>query len=354
MKVVRMCWMMLLAAIVVEGAVFADMPPTYTAKQLQTYSGVNEGDRVHFVGIVSVESGRYGYSTTVACDPGGGPEAFIAVYDRQQRLAAERGQIIDVVGVLVEYYDKTEINCSDETEFPPTATADYGTVPEPMQITCAQADTEPYESCLIMLQNVRVLSEPDTYGNIAISDGTKEFVLLLRKIDPAPSVGFVYECLTGDNDYHFGEFKLRPRDEGDWVCSGQPTPTPTPTSGDCAPTLDLYFDGHQEIDCFTGGDLFHAMFQIYNTCTVDWEVDLYIVLQVAGYYYFFPNWTSDLDKTTVSIRAGGLITGDILPEFYWPTGAGAFSDLSFIGVMTMPEDIYKLVGNVEIMPFCYQ
>ncbi len=77
------------------GAVLAVDPPTVTASQMQQYDGVAEGDRVRFIGICTVETPRYGYSITVACDPGGGEWAAIDVYDGvEQRLVAERGQMV--------------------------------------------------------------------------------------------------------------------------------------------------------------------------------------------------------------------------------------------------------------------
>mgnify|MGYP000971036023 FL=1 len=341
----------------------AQTPPTVTIAQIQQYQGVNEGDRVRVVGVVTCESARFGYSTTMVSDFGGGAWGSIAVYDRDQRLVAERGNTVEVVGIIQEYYDKTEIVTSDETEFPPMVTGS-GSVPEPLDISACDADNEDYESCLIMLRNVEVLSAPDQYGAIAISDGNCEFTLLLRKIDPVPSIGFVYACLIGIDDYHFGEFKIRPRDEGDWECPGGdptptptqgtgPTPTPTPGGTHCDPTLQLSFDDHNPEICFQGGDMFEARFQIANLCEGDRSFDLYVVLEVAGLYFFWPSWTENMDSAPFQLRPEEQIDEAILPPFAWPSGVGSFNGLHFYGVMTVP-DTYDLVGQVAMVEFCYQ
>lgn len=343
--------------------VSAQTPPTVTIAQIQQYQGVNEGDRVRVVGVVTCESARFGYSTTMVSDPGGGAWASIAVYDRDQRLVGERGNTVEVVGIIQEYYDKTELVTSDETEFPPMVTGS-GTVPDPIEISACDADNEDYESCLIMLRNVEVMSAPDSYGSIAISDGNCEFTLLLRKIDPTPAIGFVYPCLIGIDDYHFGEFKIRPRDEGDWECPGGnptatptqgsgPTPTPTPGGTVCDPTLLLYFDDHQPEVCFQAGDSFEARFQISHLCATDRSIDLYIILEVAGLYFFWPTWSNSIEKATLELRPEEQIDELILPVFAWPSGVGSFSGLHFYGAMTDPGT-YNIIDELAMIEFCYQ
>jgi len=344
------------------GAVKADPPPTVTAYQMQRYEGVNEGDRVRFTGICTVESARYGTAITVSCDPGGGEWAAIDVYDGfEKRLVAQRGQIIDAVGVVTEYYNKTELFCNDETEFPPVALDEWGTVPPPIETTTGfMSSAESLECCLIILRNVEVMSNPDSYGSIAINDGTGEATLLLRSIDPIPAIGHIYDCLVGHDDFHFGEFKIRPRDESDWVCSGDPTPTPPPTgtatptpTGGCAPELMFEFQGHQMGTCFTGGRIFHPTWTMTNTCGESISVDLYIVLQVFDQFFFYPSFTTEMQGILVTIPDEEVIYEDILSPFNWPEGVGSLEQgLAFIGVMTDPGT-YDLRGEVEMMEFCY-
>ncbi len=337
MKLMTYVFSGILAMVIFAGSVVADEPPTVTAYQMERYEGVTEGDRVRFVGICTVETPRYGYAATVCCDPGGGEWAAIFVYDgAEQRLVAERSQVCEAVGIVEEYYDKTELNCVDETEFPPFARDEWGTLPPPIETTTGTfSNSEALENCIIICRNVTVLSDPDTYGNIAIDDGTGEATLLLRSIDPAPPIGYVYDCLIGHDDFHFGEFKLRPRDEGDWVCPGTNTPTPTPTGGEptptptggaCAPSLLLEFQNHSQGDCFRGGETFHATWTMQNNCGADRSVDLYLVLQVFDSYFFAPSFGTDMSHIGVTISDGEVIYEDILPPFAWPEGVGSLTE----------------------------
>ncbi|MBN1297064.1 hypothetical protein JXA80_09805 [bacterium] len=369
MKLVKFLMVCSMMTFLWNGLVSADEPPTVTAYQMERYEGVTEGDRVRFVGICTVETPRYGYSATVCCDPGGGEWAAIFVYDGQeQRLVAERGQICEAVGIVEEYYDKTELNCVDETEFPPFARDEWGSVPPPIETTTGEfRNSEALENCIIMCRNVQVMSEPDQYGSIAIDDGSGEATLLLRSIDPAPSIGFVYDCLIGHDDFHFGEFKIRPRDENDWTCGGSstPTPTPTPTGGAgtptptptgaaCAPSLLLEFQSHTPGACFHGGDSFHATWTMQNLCDGERSVDLYLALQVFDSWFFAPSFGPELNHIAVTIRDGETIYENILPAFTWPSGVGSLNDgLFFWGVMLFPGT-WDLTGEVEMLPFCYE
>ncbi len=375
MKLVNFLVLCLLAA-VIAGPLSADEPPTFSIKDIQQYNGVFEGDRVRVVGVTTHESARYGYAMTIISDLDGGAWGSIAVYDNNQRLVAERGNTVDVVGIVQEYYDFTELNITDETEFPPMVTGN-APLPPVIEVTCAQADQEQYESCTIMIRNAEVLSNPDPYGNIAINDGTAEFTLLLRSIDPAPPIGHVYDCLTGADYFSWGEFKIRPRDENDWVCNpGQPTatpsaptptpdpsqptptpdpaqPTPTPDPNVCDPQLTLYFNNHNPGDCFYGGDMFEANYELLNNCFNENVIDLYIALNVADIWFFWPGFTESVDKVRFSLRIEERIIDGILPAFSWPEGTGALDGLAFWGLMTEP-DTFNVVCDIQTLEFCYR
>ncbi len=364
MKLITKTMVLFLFTVISTQFVFADEPPTYTIAEIQQSiengGNIYEGDRVRIVGVTTCETGRFGYSITVVSDPGGGEWGSIMIYDRDQRLDAARGDEVTAVGVVTEYYDKTEIVTSDETEFPPVVTGG-GSVPPAIATSTGSAWSESLESCLIELQNVQVLSAPDDHGNIAIDDGSGEFTLLLRKTDEPPAIGFVYQRLAGINDFHWGEFKIRPRDEYDWDSSGEPTPTPnpntptpTPTGGpSCDPTLEIYFEGHDAADCFRAGDMFEPMFNITNECMNARTIDLYIALEVAGYYYFWPTWTQDIDHAQVDLQPEEQRIEAFIDAFPWPSGVGAFSGLHFYAVMTVPET-FDLVGELAMLEFCYE
>ncbi|MBN1552861.1 hypothetical protein JW979_15410 [bacterium] len=358
LRIEVMCFMVML----VLGAIgaFADEPPTKTCAEIQQYNGVFEGDRVRVNGVVTCETGRFGYSGTVIADPGGGPWAAMYIYDRDQRLVANRGDEVSVVGIVTEYYEKTEVDSSDETEFPPQITGG-GAVPDPIELSTGNADSEEYESCLIRVRNAQVLSPPDGFGNIAIDDGSGEFTYLGKYEWEPPAVGSIFACLAGINDFHWSRFKVRPRDEADMECpGGDPTPTPnpnvtpTPTPPDgCNPVLQLYFDGHDEEICFVSGDNFDAHFRIGNLCPRDFTLDLYIALEVGGMFFFWPEWSQNLDYARITVRADEQADESFLGPFSWPSGVGALSNLHFYSMITNP-DTYDIVGELAMIEFCYQ
>ena len=377
MKIVS-CVLCFLLITLCSSIALADGPPTVTISQIQHYDGVAEGDRVRITGICTCDSGRFGGSMTMVTDPGGGAWASIAVYDTDQRLYAEAGDTIEAVGLVTEYFDKTEVNCTGETEFPPFVTG-HTTVPSPIMLTTGTAAQEQYECCLITLRNVEIMSDPDGYFQLAIDDGSGEYVWKLSKNDPETNIGDVYPCMTGINDYDFGEFKIRVRDEHDLECSGEPTatpqpptatpggptatpttsgptptPTPTPPGGACDPVMSFYFEGHDAMNCFTPGDRFDAKFKIENNCDNDKDIDLYIALEVAGLFFFYPSWNEDVKGASLKCQANQDIIDNILPAFDWPTGAGAFAGIHFYGMMTVPDQIMTMVGDLAIIEFCYE
>ena len=216
---------------IMASGVLADEPPTFTVAEIQQYQGVTEGMRVKVIGVATCESARFGGSMTYIADFDGGPWAGIGVYDSNQRLDAVRGDIIEAVGVIQEYYDKTELSISDETEFPPLIT---GTAPVPpaIELTTGQGAQEQYESCLVRFRSAQVISTPSPYGDVSIDDGSGEFMMKLAAFIPEQPIGYVYECLAGIDDFTFGQFEVRPRDSQDLECPP-----------DCLHTGDVNDDG---------------------------------------------------------------------------------------------------------------
>ncbi len=312
----------IIMGLLMTGAINAQEPPTYSAYDLQTYNGVIEGDRVRFIGVVTIDSARYGYSITVACDETpvdpSGEYNGISIYDMDQRLDAQRGDLIEVVGILMEYYDKTEIVCSDETEFPPVVTGS-GPIPEPFDITCMQADSEPYENVLIRLTDVEVLSNPDQYGNIDIACGgdSHMFTMLLRLIDPPPHIGYVYPTLIGDDDYHFGEFKIRPLDTPPWfppppTSTPVPTVTPEPTPTSQNPRVEIWMPAHD----FPTGSTCECTVTAFNPTQFEYPGSmLFVVLDVYNTYYFYPDFGENPGYLQLNFLSGMAESIVILPPF---------------------------------------
>ncbi|MBN2056415.1 hypothetical protein JW905_15940, partial [bacterium] len=87
--------------------------------------------------------------------------------------------------------------------------------------------------------------------------------------------------------------------------------------------INAWIDTNQEV--FMPGDSFELYSALYSGETDCKDVDLYIVLEVAGQYWFAPTWTADfVDKSTIQI-CPPLWSATVL-SFIWPEGAGTLLD----------------------------
>ncbi|MBN2056408.1 lamin tail domain-containing protein [bacterium] len=104
-----------------------------------------------------------------------------------------------------------------------------------------------------------------------------------------------------------------------------PTPTPTPftTATPSNVECSIYTNqGH-----YRPNDLFVLSTSILNTGN-QVTVDEYIILDVWGEYWFWPNWGQDLNFMTRIIQPYNPMYEDIL-NFVWPSGAGAADNIIF-------------------------
>ena len=310
-----------------------NVPPTVTAYEIQTYTGVQEGDRVRFEGICTVESSRFGDSMTVASDLSGGAWSGITIYDGvEQRLIAERGELVKVVGYVGEYYDSTELNCVDELQYPPLAKGEFGTLPDPVSATVLELNTEEsLESCIIILRNIEIVDNPDTNNYTYISDGTAVGKLGAHGL----TVGDVYDCLVGLDYYdsQFGEFVLRPRDEDDFSCACD-------TLG-----VTIGMPG----DDFGAGDLVNTVVTACNPGSTTYDnLALFAILNVFGEYFFYPSF-GEFDYETITLPPGEW-DFIVLPDFNWPQGVTPASGIMWHAGMTNSE-MTDVVGEFDTFMF---
>jgi len=126
------------------------------------------------------------------------------------------------------------------------------------------------------------------------------------------------------------------------VLTETPEPEPSPTPG--AVVLDLILNS----DYFRPNDLFELLYSIVNPGPA-LEVELYIILDVYGIYFFYPTWTQDLDNELVDLPAYDSTTETVL-SFTWPAGAGSANDIMFWGGMLEPGTV-NLVGDIDYVSF---
>ncbi len=126
-----------------------------------------------------------------------------------------------------------------------------------------------------------------------------------------------------------------------------PTPPPTPTS-----VSSCTFQAHLQLnrDFFHANDAFKLDLIISTDCETV-SVDQFILLDVQGNYWFWPDWTPEFAFETLE-RSAGNSQMSIL-DFIWPEGAGAMEHLIFWAASFDPghDDIQHLIGDVSSVQF---
>lgn len=347
---------MIFLLLVLSATVFADDPKDVSICDIQKYNGVAEGDRVRITGVVIGETGRYGSQTTILSEQGGGPWCAIWVYVPDEDLVALQGECATVVGVVQEYYDKTEIFVgSEETERPEVESSCFPE-PDPMLINTTELNEEMYESCLVEVR-CAVCTEGANEGNFwvfKIDDGSGPCHSVFSpswEYDPVEGDEFCW--IRGINDYAYDLFRIRPRtkDEYDTTPLASCSYCGTPPPCDDPLVLDVALSKEQP-NCFIPGDAFLLTASMTNPCPDPITIDFYLVLDVFGSYYFYPQWNQTLESKSWSIPGNGSDTLTIL-EFTWPSGAGSAQDIAFYGLGTTPGT-YDMASNLDVATFCFQ
>ena len=105
---------------------------------------------------------------------------------------------------------------------------------------------------------------------------------------------------------------------------------------------------------FGPGSLFYANLDVSNSGGTLEAAQVYVALTVGtGDFWFWPGWVhypSSIDWHTMDITGGHLETLEILPQFYWPSGAGSCSYAAFIAAVLHSG---ALVSNVPVYNFSW-
>ncbi|MBN2056133.1 hypothetical protein JW905_14480 [bacterium] len=363
--------MLVAALILVGGAVMADDPIVTTVCDIQAYNGIVQGDRVQVTGVCTAETGRYGSQNTVIADVDNGGTPYCCglwVYVVDADLIALQGECVTVVGIVQEYYGKTELFVGSEETVRPDAFGCGSPLPAPIVVSTADGSKEEYECCLLETECVTVTEEPDDFGVFLFQDDKTpagEMMGLFALAWEPPVVGDFYCTMRGILDYAWDTFRLRPRNQDDDLddtpqascssCGGGPGPTPTPTPNPCSDpvVVDLMLNKEQP-SCFMSGDLFSLTVAAQNPCPSTRTVDAYCVLDVYGQYFFWDGtlWPEAMSYYRVDLPASAAWNTTIL-EFFWPAGAGAANDLFFYFAM-MDRATLDLASNVDVVTFCFQ
>lgn len=167
---------------------------------------------------------------------------------------------------------------------------------------------------------------------------------------------------TGDpNDTSYGNTFNDPDYENDylflnicaWLADGAPTrPTPTPSIPTPTPTASSLHGVDLELSQtkFSQGDDFLFSYKLGNQEDSTFA-DLYIALDVAGLFWFYPGWTADADWETLYLSQGSVIE-DTVFSFVWPEVEGYALGLKFWGAAVTPEG--ELVGTYDMIEWGYE
>jgi hypothetical protein len=124
------------------------------------------------------------------------------------------------------------------------------------------------------------------------------------------------------------------------------TPDPIPQKG-----MELILDDHN----LTAGERFNLHILLHNPGPADYEADAYILLDVYGDYWSWPNWkniSEGLDHTAVTCPAMSSLPQAVL-DFTWPEGAGTASELAFFGALFEP-DTFDMIGDLQFIMWGFE
>jgi len=128
-----------------------------------------------------------------------------------------------------------------------------------------------------------------------------------------------------------------------------PTPTPTPTATPEIPCDDIGCTIDMPSDYFRGGDPFYLNVHLCNTDSVEYDVPLFVILDVAGALFFAPSFGS-FDKYDVVLPPNQQTMQMVLPEFDWPGGVGTASGINIYAGMTNAQ-MTQLFGDMDSFTF---
>jgi len=304
---------------------------------------------VQFDGIVTTGPGESPNSNAFYVQDGSGPYTGIFVYGAEMD-SAEVGDSVRVVGTYIEYYDESEIS-----EDPIVTLLNTGNTPQaPEVLTLDQADWEPYEGVLIQIQDVARFGD-FSYGEWWVTDGTDSL-----KVDNSglytlePEIGDEFVSIMGVLSYTYGEFKIAPRTNADFVLEAPAIGAlsidpPAPTEGQTVTvtasiTHTIGFSAALYYEAITAGDTSDVvMVTMTNTSGDEYSGDIPSFAEgvQVDYYVIATDTESDSKMSAVEsylVLPGGGVTTPIYDIQYTtdPSGDSPKKDetVTISGVVT--------------------
>ncbi len=137
-----------------------------------------------------------------------GSGAWSGIYVFHEHGTLQAGDRIDLVGTVAEFNGQTQL-----TGISSLSVVSSGNTVDDVVITTADANTEPYESVLVTVENAEVTAAGQ-FGQFTVNDGSGA-VLVDDVIYAYPFVVGNDYHITGILQYAFNEWRILPRDEND-------------------------------------------------------------------------------------------------------------------------------------------
>ncbi len=187
-----------------------------------TDSSQIEGERVTVRGLATSSSTSYNgpFFMRDAVGP------MNAVYIYHPAGGVTLGDSVTVSGYVDEYYNWTEISGVDYVQI---LSSGHAVVPDIVTpaLLADSATSETYEDVLVTMDSVEVFTFPDGEGEWTCGTGSDsvavgDFSIAAGPGYEYPTPGYFID-ITGGYRWHYGEYKIEPRDSGDVVvveCAG--------------------------------------------------------------------------------------------------------------------------------------
>ena len=274
----------------------------------------------------------------------------IYVYDQSHTPII--GDSIEITGEVDEYYDLTELK--NITEY--TTINNDNNLPNPIVLETG-ALNEDYEGVLIRVEDAVCVTEPNTFNEWKIDDGSGAAVVNDLGYNFVPTLGYIYN-ISGPLEFSFSEYKINPRfakdieEFGVIAIKNGPNQSNITTSGFTL-TWETNYNGTTEAEYGLTPEL--ELGELTGTTNVqNHSLDFSGLL--AGTPYFINVFTViDQDTTMTNIRAFSTVSessGEI-KVYFNHTVATEFSTGSEAVVASSIEDtiisyIEKATSTIDI------
>jgi len=122
-----------------------------------------------------------------------------------------------------------------------------------------------------------------------------------------------------------------------------------------APATDLALDLMLNQSSYAAGDTLRLDLEIHNP-GANRVSDVYVLLEVFGEFWFYPDWSQSLDSVTRSTSAGATVTIPIIEPVVLPAPLAAGGPFYFYAAAFEPDalDIDSLISNIETEQFSFE